>query len=169
MNPVLVIIRGNSGSGKTVLANKVQEHFGCEQCLLLHQDEIRRDILHANDHQGTPAVGMIETMITYGLEHYPITMIEGILRKDVYGDMLKNVAKPLGKQALIYYLEIPFETTVAHDKTKREPFGAEKLRSWWQEEDYLDEEDRIFHDGKTLNLAQHIITDILKASSVMRH
>lgn len=31
--PTLVIIRGNSGSGKTSMADALQAHFGAENCL----------------------------------------------------------------------------------------------------------------------------------------
>lgn len=90
MASVLVIIRGNSGSGKTYLADKLQQHYSYGDCLLLHQDVIRRDILHANDHLGTPAVELINSMIGFGMEYYPITILEGILREDVYGEMLRK-------------------------------------------------------------------------------
>jgi adenylate kinase family enzyme len=88
MKPTLVLIRGNSASGKTVLANKLQQHFGYSRCLLLHQDLIRRNILHADDHVGTPAISLIQTLINYGYNHYSLTILEGILHKDVYDPML---------------------------------------------------------------------------------
>ena len=40
----LVIIRGNSGSGKTSLAKKLQEYYG-RKTLLISQDIVRRDML----------------------------------------------------------------------------------------------------------------------------
>ena len=39
----LVIIRGNSGSGKTSLAKKLQEYYG-RKTLVISQDVVRRDI-----------------------------------------------------------------------------------------------------------------------------
>ena len=40
----LVIIRGNSGSGKTSLAKKLQNHFG-RRTLVISQDLVRREML----------------------------------------------------------------------------------------------------------------------------
>lgn len=40
----LVIIRGNSGSGKTSLAKKLQEYYG-RRTLVISQDIVRRDML----------------------------------------------------------------------------------------------------------------------------
>ena len=45
----LVIIRGNSGSGKTSLAKKLQEYYG-RKTLLISQDIVRRDMLKEKLH-----------------------------------------------------------------------------------------------------------------------
>ncbi|MCT4380790.1 kinase [Leuconostoc pseudomesenteroides] len=160
MENILVIVRGNSASGKTFLSNKIQKHYGYDKCLLLHQDVIRRDILHANDHQNTPAIKLIDNLIDYGLSNYPITIVEGILRRDVYGDMLNKIVKRQLPNSLVYYLDIPFETTVKYDKTKPEPFGVETLKSWWRSNDYLGVNDRLLKNGETLTFLTRIISDI---------
>ncbi len=129
MHSILIIIRGNSGSGKTVLANQLQAHYGSDHCLLIHQDQIRREILHANDHLGTPAVSLIEVLINYGLNHFPVTILEGILRKDVYGAMLTSTLEKFNSRTLVYYLEIPFATTLKYNQTKATPFAEESLRA----------------------------------------
>ncbi|MDY5527994.1 zeta toxin family protein [Eisenbergiella porci] len=41
----LVILRGNSGSGKTIVAKKLQEKFGPNTMRLSH-DMIRMEVLH---------------------------------------------------------------------------------------------------------------------------
>lgn len=52
MSSSLIIIRGNSASGKTALAEACREQLGSTQTLLLSQDVIRRQILHTHDHNG---------------------------------------------------------------------------------------------------------------------
>ena len=42
--PKLIILRGNSGSGKTTIAKELQKKFG-KNTMLISQDVIRRDIL----------------------------------------------------------------------------------------------------------------------------
>ncbi|MDF7637921.1 zeta toxin family protein [Lactobacillus sp. ESL0791] len=162
MRPTFVLIRGNSGSGKTVLATALQHHFGYKNCLLLHQDVIRRDVLHADDHAGTPAVSLLEDLVKYGQQHYQITILEGILRKDVYGEMLQQLIKRFDKTALIYYLDIPFTIAAEHNQMKNEPFAEEKLRCWWREDDYLGGKEQRLHDGDTKTFCQKIIDDIEK-------
>lgn len=44
----LIIIRGNSGSGKTTVAKELQHYLG-KGTMLLSQDAIRREILRVND------------------------------------------------------------------------------------------------------------------------
>lgn len=41
MTDTIIIIRGNSGSGKTTVANELREYLG-KDCMLLSQDVIRR-------------------------------------------------------------------------------------------------------------------------------
>ncbi|MGK4144550.1 zeta toxin family protein [Weissella paramesenteroides] len=65
MQPIFILIRGNSGSGKTVLAKQLQQYFGYEDCLLLQQDILRREILHTHDHVGTTTVNLLETLINH--------------------------------------------------------------------------------------------------------
>lgn len=137
--PTLVIIRGNSGSGKTSMADALQAHFGSEHCLVIHQDQVRRELLHANDHVGTPAVALIENLIRFGQTHYPLVIVEGILRRDVYGEMLEQVVNQWQGPTLIYYLDVPFATCVAHN---RQRFDEAMQKRWWRADDVLSAADR---------------------------
>lgn len=40
----IIILRGNSGSGKTTVARALQKKFGCNT-MMISQDEIRENIL----------------------------------------------------------------------------------------------------------------------------
>lgn len=44
----LIILRGNSGSGKTTVAKALQKRFG-RNTMLISQDVVRRDMLHVKD------------------------------------------------------------------------------------------------------------------------
>ncbi|MBP2058876.1 hypothetical protein J2Z60_002067 [Lactobacillus colini] len=140
------------------MSNRLQKHFGYQNCLVLHQDVIRRDILHAGDRIGTLAVGLIEIMVEYGLKNYPIVILEGILRKDVYGQMLHKLV--FENKSLVYYLDIPFEKTLQRDQLKKSPFGSKKLESWWRKQDYLDKDDIILNDEQADNWYEQILDDI---------
>ena len=51
----LIILRGNSGSGKTTVAKELQKKFGYNT-MLISQDEIRRNILWVKDGIDTKAL-----------------------------------------------------------------------------------------------------------------
>lgn len=53
--PKPIILRGNSGSGKTTVSKVLQEKFGCNTMLILH-DMVRMQILHAKDAQALPLI-----------------------------------------------------------------------------------------------------------------
>ena len=76
----LILIRGNSGSGKTSLANLL--HEGIPHSRLIHQDVIRRDILNTHDDLVVQEliIAMLEVMKK---QEQPI-ILEGIFRKDKY-------------------------------------------------------------------------------------
>lgn len=42
--PKLIVLRGNSGSGKTAVAKELQKRFG-RNTMLISQDVVRRDML----------------------------------------------------------------------------------------------------------------------------
>ncbi|MEU6585921.1 AAA family ATPase [Nocardia sp. NPDC046763] len=45
---VLVVLRGNSGSGKTTIARAVQQRFDRAECLVVSQDMVRRIMISTN-------------------------------------------------------------------------------------------------------------------------
>ena len=53
----LVIIRGNSGSGKSSLARKLQAHYG-RGSLLIAQDTVRRDMLKEKVEPGNLSIDL---------------------------------------------------------------------------------------------------------------
>lgn len=62
----LIILRGNSGSGKTTVARALQRKFG-RNTLFLSQDTVRREMLWAHDGYGADG-GMKRTTSTLFLK-----------------------------------------------------------------------------------------------------
>ena len=48
----LVILRGNSASGKTTTAKAIQNHFPMGKVMRISQDEVRRGMLNVKDKRG---------------------------------------------------------------------------------------------------------------------
>ncbi len=135
----LIMLRGNSGSGKTTVAKALQELFG-RNTMVLSQDMIRREVLKARDGIDPPALPLIKQMLEYGSEHCEIVIMEGIFIADWYRELFEAAIKLYGSDIYAYYFDIPFEETVRRHQTrdKSNEFGADEMREWWKEKDYLD-------------------------------
>ncbi|SOC42487.1 kinase [Ureibacillus acetophenoni] len=159
MESKLIILRGNSGSGKTTIANCLQTHFG-RGTLLVSQDIIRREMLKVNDREGNLSIDLIRQIAEYGKGKCEIVIVEGILYSKFYCEMLKNLIQFFNNKAFTYYFDLPFEETVRRHNTraKKDDFGEESLRSWWIEKDYLgvDGETKL-----TAEMSQNEILDLI--------
>lgn len=135
----LIMLRGNSGSGKTTVAKALQELFG-RNTMVLSQDMIRREVLKARDGIDPPALPLIKQMLEYGSDHCEIVIMEGIFIADWYRELFEAAIKLYGSDIYAYYFDIPFEETVRRHQTrdKSNEFGADEMREWWKEKDYLD-------------------------------
>lgn len=134
----LIIIRGNSGSGKTSVSKVLQEKFG-ENTMLVSQDMVRREILHTRDGADTKALPLMTELLKYGRRNSPVTILEGIMVAEWYMPLFETAIKEFGSEIYAYYYDLPFEETLArHDtRAKRMSFGAEDMRRWWVEKDYM--------------------------------
>ncbi len=139
MRKRLIMLRGNSGSGKTTVAKGLQELFG-RGTMVISQDMIRREVLKARDGIDPPALPLIKQMLEYGSEHCEIVIMEGIFIADWYRELFEDAIKLYGSDIYAYYFDIPFEETVRRHQTrdKSNEFGADEMREWWKEKDYLD-------------------------------
>lgn len=160
----LILIRGNSSSGKSTIAKKVRSQLG-HKVMFLQQDVLRRDILNVSDKKGNPVVGLINHLVRYGHNHGYDVILEGILTNEKYGVMLKQLL-PLFELTHVYYLDITFEETLQRhaQRPQRHDFGETELRKWWREKDYLDVtgEQIIDEQLSADEIAAKIVKDILE-------
>ena len=158
----LIIIRGNSGSGKTTIAKRLQHEFG-ENTMLISQDVIRRDMLKVKDGESTQALSLMKELLTYGSLHCDIVILEGIMHAEWYKPLFALAHKLYGKHIYAYYFDLPFEETLKRHRTKPNchEFGEEELRIWWCEKDFSDvlNESCITSDKNI----ESIVADILHA------
>ena len=135
----LIILRGNSGSGKTTIAKELQRKMG-SNTLLISQDVIRREMLMVKDGPDTMALPMLKELLIYGRNHCETVILEGILVGEWYRSLFEQAKELYGNNIYAYYFDIPFEETLKRHKTraKSEEFGEEEMREWWVEKDYVD-------------------------------
>ncbi|MGY4796192.1 kinase [Lysinibacillus fusiformis] len=157
MESKLIIIRGNSGSGKTTIAKSLQHHLG-HGTLLVPQDVVRRDMLKVHDREGNLSIELIRQIAEYGKGRCEVVIVEGILYTSRYGDMLKDLIQFYDQKAYTYYFDLSFEETVIrhHSSSKKNDFGEDSLHAWWNPHDYLGV------DGETLLTEEMSQEDILK-------
>lgn len=140
----LIILRGNSGSGKTTIAKALQEKLG-EGTLLVSQDQVRREMLKVRDRDGNLSIDLIRQITEYGKGRCKFVVLEGIFVKLRYAEMLHNLISFYNENAQIYYFDLSFEETVKRHHTRPEAlsFGEESLRSWWSPQDHLNVKDEV--------------------------
>lgn len=135
----LIILRGNSGSGKTTTGKALQRKFG-HGTMLISQDVVRREMLFVKDGPNTQASKLLLELVLYGKSHCNIVILEGILNSKWYKRLFEKLQEEFNNQIFAYYFDIPFEETLNRHKQKpnAHEFGEKEMREWWNEKDLLD-------------------------------
>lgn len=138
---LLVVLRGNSASGKSSLAQRVRAEYG-RGVAIVGQDLLRRQVLRERPTPGAANIGLIDLVARHALEHGFHTIVEGILEASVYGAMLTRLVadqRAAGGTAACYYLDVPLEETLRRHATK--PIAADvtqdQLRRWYLPHDMV--------------------------------
>ncbi|WP_407651474.1 AAA family ATPase [Actinoplanes sandaracinus] len=138
--PTLVVVRGNSGSGKTTTAREVRRRYG-RGCALIEQDHLRRIILREHGGLGPDAVApsFITATTRAALEGGYHVVLEGILDTGEYGGPLRRLIAEHTGPAACFYLDVSFDETVRRHRRREEPIAvtADMMRGWYTSRDLL--------------------------------
>ncbi len=137
----LIVLRGNSASGKSSVAADLREKFG-RNLAIVAQDNLRRIVLRERDRPGGANIGLIDLTTRYALDNGFHVVLEGILYADHYGTMLQDLVRAHQGVTRCYYLHVPFEETVLRHVTKPDAeylahVNEGHLRDWYREKDLL--------------------------------
>jgi predicted kinase len=134
----LIVLRGNSGSGKSTVAKALREAYG-RGLAWVSQDLIRRTILREKDQPGGVNIGLIDQVTRYSLEHGYHVVLDGILYADRYEPMLTGLARDHLGISRFYYLDVSMAETLRRHATRPQAaeFGADDMRSWYRARDLL--------------------------------
>lgn len=150
----LIILRGNSGSGKTTVAKALQQKLGPNTMRLSH-DTVRMEILHVWGEQGIEkSLPLMMELLKYARDNSNVTVIEGVLPAKEYSALFDLATELYGKDIFAWYYDIPFEETLRRHGTKpnRNDFGETEMRRWWREKDYLPQiREEIIDSGKSVD------------------
>ncbi|MGN5237942.1 AAA family ATPase [Rhodococcus sp. SJ-3] len=131
--PPLVVIRGASGSGKSTVTKALRHRFGKAECAVVAQDNVRRTILRERDEPGGLNIDLIEMIATECMKRGRLTIIEGILDPDRYGEMLERLARSTDR-SFFYVFDLSFEQTLARHATRPEAaeFSPADMGTWYR-------------------------------------
>lgn len=148
----LIIIRGNSGSGKSTVAkalrSAMRERYGRGSTMLVSQDQIRVEMLDVKDTEDNESIALIHMICQYGRDLGMHVILDGILDRWKYGEMLTRLMDEWSGSCHVYYYDVPLEVTLArHDlRPQRTLFTKDNMRGWYNTDNKLNLEHEITFD-----------------------
>lgn len=128
----LVVLRGNSGSGKSTVAKALREK-GHTNIAIVEQDYLRRFVLKEKETEGINNIALIQQTVEFALSRDYNVILEGILYFPRYGKLLKKLVNKCPDN-YFYYFDISFEETLKRHITKpnAHEFGEKEMREWYK-------------------------------------
>ena len=138
-SPRLIVIRGNSASGKSAAAAAIRDRHGRRDLAIVGQDNLRRVVLREHDVPGGANIDLIDLTARFALSRGFHTIVEGIFTASHYGAMLTALIADHADRAFAYFLDVPFGETLRRHATKAErlKYGEAELRQWYRGLDLL--------------------------------
>jgi predicted kinase len=135
----LIILRGNSASGKSSTAAEIRRRHGRRDLAVVGQDNLRRDVLRERDLPGGANIGLIDLVARYALSHGFHVIVEGIFYADRYAEMLMALIDEYQGLTCCYYFDVPFDETLRRHATKplAGNYGAAEMKAWYRALDLL--------------------------------
>lgn len=161
----IIILRGNSASGKTTIATELRQKLG-KDSFLISQDTVRIEMLCVEDAPNNKAIGLLIDLIKYGSKHCEITILEGILNSYMYDSLFKQIKDLYSENVYAYYFELPFEETIRRHKIRKQTddigIREAEMKDWWREKDYLSDiqEQKIDCKSSIEDIINRILQDI---------
>lgn len=134
----IIVLRGNSGSGKSSVARKLQELITPHPVLIEH-DHFRRKVLKEKESENVINPELMLLTVKFALEKGKDVIIEGILRTDYYREFFEKLREIHPTENYYFYFDIPFDETLRRHNTKSNAheFGEKEMREWYRKEDLL--------------------------------
>ncbi|MFJ4973026.1 M15 family metallopeptidase [Streptomyces sp. NPDC088755] len=169
-----MVIRGNSASGKSSVAQGLRDHHG-RGIAIVGQDMIRRIVLREHDTPRGANIALLSRIARDALDAGFHVVLEGILYADRYSHMISSLVRDHRGVSRCYYLDVPLEVTRTRHASKADAAYLQQvtddhLTSWYRELDLLPEglETVISADSTLQDTLARIVreTDLASASPV---
>ena len=169
MPSVLVILRGNSASGKSTIARRVQRSLPRGRVAVIGQDQVRREMLRAHDAPDPEAADLLAVIVRHCLGLGRITILEGILPAEYYGAMFERLLAEHEGPNLVYYLDVSLEETLRRHAGKplAVSVGPVEVASWYRSRDLLGatEEQALGEELDEDGLVARLLADLERADA----
>lgn len=137
--PPLVVLRGNSASGKSTVARRAQRALPRGRVAVIGGDHVRRELLWEHETGQGEVVGLLVTMVRHCLAIGRITILEGIFGSERYHGMLDEILQEHAGSTLVYYLDVGLPETLRRHAGKpiADHVTQEEVASWYRGHDVL--------------------------------
>ena len=146
----LIVLRGNSGSGKSTVAKRLRE-VSDHRIAIIEQDYLRRFVLKEKETEGENNIDLIFTTVVFALERNYDVVLEGILHFPRYSKMLQKLIKNCPDNHFYYFDVSLAETLRRHSSKQTYEFGEKEMREWYKPHDITNfQGERIIPEEYTL-------------------
>ncbi|MCZ9884100.1 AAA family ATPase [Arthrobacter sp. B2a2-09] len=140
---MLVVLRGNSASGKSTIAAALQQALGWPTAIL-SQDHFRRIVYREREQESLAHADLLEVAAAHCLRAGHHVILEGIFNAERYSAMLERVAAQ-SNDARFYAFDLTFDETVRRNAMRPQAtdFTEDEMRPWyhgWQPLSFVEEE-----------------------------
>lgn len=99
----------------------------------MSQDVVRREIIGCSDTKNNPAIEMIESLVSEAITNDEYVILEGILKRSTYYQMIEHLMELYAPWSELYYLSVSFDTTKCRLECLR--VNEFSIEQWWIAED----------------------------------
>ncbi|MFE6733614.1 AAA family ATPase [Microbacterium sp. NPDC057650] len=161
----LVILRGDSASGKTTTALALRERLG-PKVALIHQDQFRRELLRNEDRAQRSQdasiliVGAARSALDLGYD----VILDGIFNLRDYSEPFRRLHEDHRGCTRVYQFDVGLDETIRRhsERPLSSAFGEDKIREWydgWQPLPWFDET-RVGPEVTTEDLVSMVLRDL---------
>lgn len=129
---LLIVLRGNSGSGKSTVACALQQEL---DGVWIEQDNFRRTILGEAGNYSALSIALIQQSAALALQHGRTVIMEGMFNANTYSEVFLTLRDGHHGRSLFYAYDLSLEETLRRHATrpdKRADFGEEAMRGWYR-------------------------------------
>lgn len=156
----LIVLRGNSGSGKSTVAIELRDKLG-DKVMLISKDTIKDEFISPDSPDYYEVLAdIIRNIATIGMKRNYTVIIDGVVGRPKHDGLLFDLIDKFDK-GFVYSMDIPFEETLRRHATrpKSQLFGEEEMKKWYRQHDHLgvDNENIIDHTKSRDEIVQLIL------------